>query len=42
MINPGRIKEMKIISDKKTIVSLFNNFVFYLDIKGNSIHEWMN
>ncbi|MCO8292236.1 MULTISPECIES: hypothetical protein [Tetragenococcus] len=35
-INPGRIKELKIISDKKTVVSLFNNFVFYLDRKGSS------
>lgn len=40
-INPGRIKELKIVTDQKTIVSLFNDFVFYLDRKGKAIYDQM-
>lgn len=41
-INPGRIKELKVTTNhEKTIVSLFNDFTFYLDRKGKSIYEQM-
>lgn len=41
-VNPGRMWDANLVSGKeKTIITLFNDFTFYLDRKGKSIYEQM-